>query len=186
MLCGQQVRCSCPSAWRVLAVLAMSLTLPNNAQTGTAESSICARYLAELEALAKLDKVYYENPSPTSEERAGYYERQRALESVRLRLYAELEAFRSESQDVFRVKLRDTALQSVVTSSPQCKLRHDLNNYLGVVIGRCMLAMELADSESALAKHLQSAIQMARKVSTRLESDSCPMRTMQTESSITS
>jgi hypothetical protein len=163
----------------------MSLTLSNNALTGTAESSICTRYLAELEALAKLDKVYYEKPSPTSEERAEYYARQQALESVRLRLYAELEVFRSKSQKVFRVKLRDGALQSVVTSAPQCKLRHDLNNYLGVVIGRCVLAMELADSESALAKHLQSAIQMARNVSARLESDSCPMQRAKSESPTT-
>jgi len=58
--------------------------------THSPESSICTRYSAELEEIAKLDRVYYQNPSPTLAERAEYYERQEALEQIRLRLYTEL------------------------------------------------------------------------------------------------
>lgn len=58
------------------------------------ESSICRRYSVELQEIARLDRAYYRNPSPSLAERAKYNERQEELEQIRFRLYAELDAGR--------------------------------------------------------------------------------------------
>jgi hypothetical protein len=58
------------------------------------EVAICERYAAKLEAIAALDRSYYETPSPSGLERAEYYQRQAVLERMRLRLYAELDRVR--------------------------------------------------------------------------------------------
>jgi hypothetical protein len=62
--------------------------------TDSPDPFFCTRYSAVLEEIAKLDNGYYRNPSPTLAERAEYHERQEALEQIRLRLYAELDAVR--------------------------------------------------------------------------------------------
>jgi uncharacterized protein YaeQ len=54
------------------------------------EDQIAQRYEPKLAAIAKLDRAYYLNPSPTVAERAEYALRQEQLERLRLRLYAEL------------------------------------------------------------------------------------------------
>lgn len=89
--CGQRLRCSCPSAWHVLGVFAMTPKLPNHADPRTAESAaIFKRYAAKLEAIAALYRAYYATCSPSLAQRAEYYQRQAVLERIRLRLYSEL------------------------------------------------------------------------------------------------
>lgn len=139
-------------------------------------SALCRRYAAELEAIAKLDNQYYLSPSPTAADRANYHWRQDTRERLRHCLYAELDGVRRPPPELFRVSLRDNVHQKTLTSSPQCTLRHDLNNYLGVVIGCCELLAELDSNEFAEGKHLRIALEMARKMVTRLNSDACPMQ----------
>ncbi len=50
----------------------------------------CARYEAELAAIAVLDRRYYLNPNAILADRAAYHRRQDRLERIRVRLYAEL------------------------------------------------------------------------------------------------
>jgi hypothetical protein len=110
----------------------MPFELTNTASSQKTENSIFMRYAAELEAIADLDREYYLNPSPSLVERSNYYRRQEDLEQIRQRLYSELCATHHEAQKTFRISMTDHAFGKKLTSSPQCVLRHDLNNYLVV------------------------------------------------------
>ena len=141
--------------------------------TVNSEPVICKRYAAELKAIADLDREYYQNPSPNAVERVNYYKRQEDLERTRHRLHSELCASHQMPRERFRLSLTDHALHKTITSSAQCLLRHDLNNYLGVVIGRCGLLAELLPTESSEARHLTVVVEMARKMISRLAGDAC-------------
>ena len=154
----------------------VSETLTDTTPTNGAQSAICMRYAVELEAIADLDREYYLNPSPSLGERSNYYKRQEHLEQLRHRLYSELCATRHGAQKIFRVSMTDHAFGQKVMSSPQCVLRHDLNNYLGVLIGRCELLAELIPTDSVEAKHLTAMLEMVRKMASRLAGDVGPLQ----------
>ncbi len=152
----------------------MPFEFTNTASSQKTENSILTRYAAELEAIADLDREYYLNPAPSLAERSNYYRRQDELEQIRQRLYSELCGTHRGVQKVFRVSMTDHAIGKKLTSSPQCILRHDLNNYLGVLIGRCELLGELIPTDSVQRKHLTTMFEMARKMVSRLAGDACP------------
>lgn len=77
-------------------------------------------YGAALEANSVLDRAYYENPSPTSTDRAAYHERLEQLSCLRERLYAALSA-----------SGKDMAAEP----RAERKNRHDLNNQLTIILG---------------------------------------------------
>lgn len=54
--------------------------------------AICECYEPQLASIAALDREYYSNKAPTAAERAEYYARQEELESIRARMYQELDA----------------------------------------------------------------------------------------------
>jgi len=58
------------------------------------EHQICEKFESEFAGIAALDRRYYLNPSTTVAERAAYAARQGQLESIRSRLYKELDALR--------------------------------------------------------------------------------------------
>lgn len=152
--------------------------------TGTAsrpetENSTLMRYVAEFKAIADLDRDYYLNPSPSLADRSNYYRRQEDLEQIRQRLYSELCATRDGAhrvQKTFQISMTDSVFGQKLTSSPQCVLRHDLNNYLGVLVGRCELLRELIPTDSVQRKHLTIMLEMAHKMASRLASDICPVQ----------
>ena len=153
----------------------MSFELINAAPSQKTENSTFMRYADELKAIADLDREYYLNPSPRLADRSNYYRRQEQLEQIREGLYSELCATRRGAQKTFRVSITDHTVGKKVTSSPQCVLRHDLNNYLGVLIGRCELLAELIPTDSE-RQHLTVILEMARKMASRLAGDVCPVQ----------
>jgi len=54
------------------------------------EEQIIQRYESQLAAIARLDRAYYLDPSPTLAERSEYALRHEQIEIVRSRLYAEV------------------------------------------------------------------------------------------------
>lgn len=140
------------------------------------ETEICTRYEAELSAIASLDRAYYLNATATPADRANYVRRQDDLEQVRAWLYAELSTVRhSETTKpaVFRVRVNDRAIGQQVMSAPQCMLAHDLNNYLGVVIGRCELLADFVSKDAGAAKHLSVILDTAQTMTTRIHGSVC-------------
>jgi hypothetical protein len=66
------------------------------------EEQLFHRFEAELAAIARLDRRYYLNPSPTLDERRDYAQRQMRLEEARSRFYKELGALRHYGVSYFR------------------------------------------------------------------------------------
>ena len=162
----------------------MTSELTNTASSRKTENSIFTRYAAELEAIADLDREYYLNASPSLGERSNYYERQEHLEQLRQRLYSESCATQHGAQKIFRISMTDHAFGQRLTSSPQCVLRHDLNNYLGVLIGRCELVAELIPTDSVETKHLTVVLEMARKMASRLAGAVCPRQESESRTAV--
>ena len=147
------------------------------------ESEICRRYAAELAAIAALDRGYYLNATPTRADRAGYVRRQAHMERVRARFYAELSTVRyseTTKPGMFRVLVNDRFLGQPVISAPQCTLAHDLNNYLGVVIGRCELLADHAYKDAQVAMHSSAILDAARKMADLIRGSTCEMRNLET------
>ncbi len=63
---------------------------------------LCARFEAELAAIAALDRRYYVNPSPSLAERRAYAARKVELEEMRFRFYVEFAACRQLDVGQFR------------------------------------------------------------------------------------
>lgn len=140
------------------------------------EAEICERYEAELAAIAASDRAYYLSATPTPADRADYYRRQAYLEQLRTRMSVELSMVRgweNENPGLFRVRVNDRVIGQPVVSAPQCKLGHDLNNYLGVVIGHCELLAELAPKDAAAAKHLSDILEAAHKMAAVIRASPC-------------
>jgi len=142
------------------------------------EAETCKRYEAELAAIAALDRDYYVNSTPTPADRAGYFRRQDHLEQVRAWFYAELSTVRhseTTKPGMFCVLIKDRLIGQSVVSAPQCMLLHDLNNSLGVVIGRSELLADLVSENAGAAKHLSAILDTARTISKRIQGSSCPI-----------
>ena len=140
------------------------------------EIEICARFEAELAAIARLDQAYYLNTLPTQPDRADYAERQSRLEQVRARFYAELNTVRhleASKPTTFLVRVHDHAIGQTVISAPQCLLAHDLNNYVGVLIGRCELLGDLVKGQARATQHLTAIADAALKITTCLKGSAC-------------
>jgi len=58
-------------------------------------------------------------------------------------------------------------------SAPQCTLAHDLNNYLGVVIGRCELLADHASEDAQVARHLSAILEAACKMADFIRGSAC-------------
>jgi len=147
------------------------------------EAETCKRYEAELAAIAALDRAYYLNATPTPAERGSYVRRQAHLEEIRARFYAELSTVRhseTTKPGMFRVLLNDRLIGQPVMSAPQCTLAHDLNNYLGVVIGRCELLVDHAPKDAQAAKHSSAILDAARKMANLIRGSTCEMRNLET------
>ncbi len=141
------------------------------------ESEICRRYAAELAEIAALDRGYYLNEMPTPADRAGYVRRQAQLERVRLRFYGELSMARHSEPmkpGTFRVVVNDRLIGEPVMSAPQCRVLHDLNNFLGVVIGRCELLADFVSKDAGAVKHLSAILDASRNMAERIHGGACP------------
>jgi hypothetical protein len=100
------------------------------------EEDLFRTYNAELRATQALDLVYYVNSNPSSVDRAAYYQRQERTANLRSDFYAQLEARRSQhpdNQNEART-VADECLES------RCRLIHELNNWLSVIVGYADLA----------------------------------------------
>jgi hypothetical protein len=142
------------------------------------ETEICKRYEAELAAIAALDRAYYLNATPAPADRASYVRRQAHLEDVRAQLYAELSTVRhseTTKPGMFRVLVNDRLIGQPVMSTPRCTLAHDLNNYLGVVIGRCELLADHASKDAQVARHSSAILDAARKMADLIRGSTCKM-----------
>ena len=147
------------------------------------EAETCKRYEAELAAIAALDRAYYLNPTPTAAERGSYVRRQAHLEEVRARFYAQLSTVQhseTTKPGMFRVRVNDQLMGQPVMSAPQCTLAHDLNNYLGVVIGRCELLLDHASKDAQVARHSSAILDAARKMANLIRGRTCEMRNLET------
>jgi len=141
------------------------------------ETEICKRYESELAAIAELDRIYYLKPTPTLAERADYVTRQDHLEQARALFYEKLSTVgRSEDAKlgIFRVQINDRSIGQPVVSAPQCMLIHDLNNHLGVVIGRCQLLVDYVSRDVEAARHLSLILETAHKMAERIHGSVCP------------
>jgi hypothetical protein len=103
------------------------------------------RYAAELDEIARLDRRFYLNNTPSLSDRASYALRQEHLNEIRNRFSAELSLLQDQTQiaaETFQLRIRDNISRGEIVSPPQCMLAHDLNNGLGAVIGRCQILSE--------------------------------------------
>jgi len=147
------------------------------------EAETVKRYEADLAAIAALDRDYYLNATPTPAERAGYVRRQAHLEQLRVQFYAEMSTVRhseTTKPGMFRIVVNDRLIGQPVMSAPQCTLAHDLNNYLGVVIGRCELLVDHASKDAQVARHSSAILDAARKMADLIRGSTCEMRTLET------
>jgi len=142
------------------------------------EAETYKRYEAELAAIAARDRDYYVNATPTPADRAGYFQRQDHLEQIRARFYAELSRVRhseTTKPGMFCLQVNDRLIGQSVVSAPQCMLLHDLNNSLGVVIGRCELLADLVSEDAGAAKHLSAILDAAKTMAKRIQGSACPI-----------
>lgn len=105
------------------------------------------------------------------------------MEEVRARFYAELSTVRhseTTKPGMFRVLINDRVIGQPVMSAPQCTLAHDLNNYLGVVIGRCELLVDHASKDAQVARHSSAILDAARKMVDLIRRSTCKMRNLET------
>jgi signal transduction histidine kinase len=147
------------------------------------ETEICKRYEAELAEIGALDRAYYQKPTVTPADRANYFKREERLEELRTQLYAALSTVRPQetiNPPLFRVSVDDHANGKLTVSAPQCKLAHDLNNALGVILGRCELLEEASSTETGFGEHLESIRASARKIAGRIRGNICTERPPQT------
>lgn len=146
------------------------------------EAKTCKHYEAELAAIAALDRAYYLNAKPTPADRADYVRRQAHLDEVRARFYAELSTVQhlQTTTQTFRVLVNDRLIGQPVMSAPQCRLAHDLKNYLGVVIGRCELLLDHASKDAQIARHSSAILIAARKMSDLIRGSTCEMMNLET------
>ncbi|GEM_PF-4095409 len=141
-----------------------------------AKTKICTRYAAQLAAIAAIDRTYYLNGTATTADRANYFRRQNDLKQLRALLYAELSRVRhsvTTKPGTFRVRILDWAVGQPVVSAPQCMLAHDLNNYLGAVIGHCELLADCFPRGAEAAKHLSGILESAQKIAKRIRETVC-------------
>ncbi len=136
------------------------------------------RYAAELDEIARLDRRFYLNNSPSRSERASYALRQEHLNEIRNRFSPELGLIQDERNiaETFHLRIRDNTSRAEIVSAPQCRLAHDLKNGLGVVIGRCQILSELLPMDEALQRHLNGILEAARKMATRIDGRACQNR----------
>lgn len=140
------------------------------------ETDILRRYSAELEEIARADRRYYLNKTPSRSDRASYAMRQEYLASVRTHFKAEISVTQDQTtirDGPFQVRFKDTTSGAEIVSSSQYLLAHDLNNGLGVVIGHCELLSEFAPNDQTVKRHLNEIIAAARKMATHLEKRKC-------------
>lgn len=119
-------------------------------------------YARRLRELQELDAEYYNNPNPNSQQRGAYYQRQALAEDLRaeLRALESAQAPMVENADTFRVLLCDGGGQKI-SSSPQCRLSHDLKNCLHIVLGSAqMLSPRVSNDPDAeeLVQHIVTAV----------------------------
>ena len=142
------------------------------------KSDAVATYLAELEAIADLDRNYYMTETPSLHDRASYALRQQHLARLREQFWAKTsvptENAPPPQAGQCLVRVKDHTSGGEVVSSPQCLLVHDLNNALGVVIGHCELMSELAAKDETIRGHLEEILKAAQKMATHLRKRACP------------
>ena len=68
----------------------------------------------------------------------------------------------------------DRLIGQPVMSAPQCRVLHDLNNSLGVVMGRCELLADFVSKDAGAAKHLLAILDAARTMAKRIHGSTCP------------
>jgi len=140
-------------------------------KTDTIES-----YAAELDEISRLDRLFYLNESPSRSDRASYALRKERLNEIRNRCSPELSLLqgqRNTAVETFQLRVRDNTSGLEIVSAPQCMLAHDLNNCLGVVIGRCELLNELAPEDEAIQRHLNGILEAARKMAKSIDGRTC-------------
>jgi len=74
---------------------------------------------------------------------------------------------------IFHVQVDDLVIGEQVTSAPQCRLTHNLNNYRGVVIGHRELLAEYASNDARVARHLWAILEAARKMADLIRGSAC-------------
>jgi hypothetical protein len=134
------------------------------------------RYADELTEIARLDHSYYLNKTPSSSDRASYALRQERLARVRNRFKAELTLLQHQTRiptETFQVRVKEAASGAELVSSPQCMLVHDLNNHLGVLLGRCELLRNLKFQDEGLEQHLSRIVDAALKMASRIRGNGC-------------
>jgi signal transduction histidine kinase len=136
------------------------------------------RYAAELDEIARLDRYFYLNSAPSRSERASYALRQEHLNEIRNRFSPELGLIQDQRNiaETFRLRIRDNTSRAEIVSAPQCMLTHDLNNGLGVVIGRCQILSELVPKDETIQRHLNGILEAARKMAIRMDKCVCQNR----------
>lgn len=140
------------------------------------------RYAAELDEIARLDRCFYLKNAPSRSDRASYALRQEHLNEIRNRFSAELSLLQDQRNiglETFQLRVRDNTSRAEIVTLPQCMLAHDLNNCLGVVIGRCQLLSELVPKDETIQRHLNGILDTARKMATRIDGPACPQNRQQ-------
>jgi len=133
-------------------------------------------------AIAALDRAYYLNAQANLADRASYQRRKYDLERVRARFYRQMDILRetaATSPGIFQIRVNDPAIGRPIMSSPQCKLVHDLNNYIGVVIGHCELLGDRTSKDAEIAEHLSQIRVVAQKMAERIRTNVCERKKLE-------
>ena len=112
-------------------------------------------YECILSTFHELDRMYYSDPNPSPIQRAAYYQRQAMTDALRDQLYLAMDGAEGpfvENPDTFRILVNHSPGLATL-SEPKCRLQHDLNNCLHVILASTeLLSARLANDSEALGR----------------------------------
>ena len=138
-----------------------------------------SEYLTDLQLSAELDRAYYISPNPSTADRAEYHGRNERTDALRKRIYGDdLQSARrplTEGNELFRISVRDNVTSQQVFSDPICRLAHDLNNHLSIVLGRAELMAKRFSADEQTLRELADIISATRKMAEQIKRTHCRM-----------
>jgi signal transduction histidine kinase len=137
--------------------------------------SLVQTFEAELSSNQELDRAYYANPHPSFAERMAYNQRKESVERLREHFYAGLKAISSFPVDaeVFEIVIPARKQLQQVVSAPQCRLSHDLNNCLSVILGYADFLRDKLSSDEEAMRYLDHIVSASRRMAALIKESRC-------------
>lgn len=132
-------------------------------------------YQGVLNAFDQLDRIYYADPNPNRAQRAAYYQRQAMSNAVRDQLFLAMdgaEAPLADNPDTFQVIISNR-LGLATLSDPKCRLQHDLNNCLHIILASTELLSSRISNDSEALGRIDHIVRTVQKMKERINHSRC-------------